>query len=72
MVLRMMCSHSQMLCAQHSLRDIGTQTNALLTHVHTGHTEVVELLLKRKANPANTNKKGQSVLEMSKPEVRFV
>lgn len=36
-----------------------------------GHVEMVELLLKRKANPATTNKRGQSVLELSKPEVRL-
>jgi ankyrin repeat protein len=35
----------------------------------TGHAEVVTLLLKRKANPATTNKRGQSVLELSKLEV---
>eukprot|EP00983_Pelagomonas_calceolata_P126619 1161324-Pelagomonas_calceolata.AAC.4 len=34
-----------------------------------GHTEAVSLLLKRKANPAATNKRGQSVLDLCKPEV---
>jgi len=30
----------------------------------------VSLLLKRKANPGATNKRGQGLLELSKPEVR--
>lgn len=38
-------------------------------HMPAGHTETVALLLKRKANPAAVNKKGQTVLQISKPEV---